>query len=67
LIGTKGSHHRPKEISKGDIDVALEDIEKLEELFRCEGCGHLVSKERFIVAEKKITCKCGTKEVTWKG
>lgn len=53
---SKGSHDRPKEISKGDIDVALEDIDKLEALFRCDQCGRLVSRIHFVPAEKKITC-----------
>jgi len=66
LLGTKGSHDRPKEISKGDIDVALEDIDRLEALFRCEECDHLVSRERLIEAEKKITCKCGNHAIDWK-
>jgi len=65
LLGTKGSHDSPKEISKGDIDVALEDIEKLEALFRCDQCGRLVSRKYFVHAEKKITCRCGTKKVEW--
>lgn len=67
FLGTKGSHDRPKEISKGDIDVALEDIDKLEGLFRCGKCGHLLSRERFVEAEKKIACKCGNKAAGWKG
>ena len=66
LLGTKGSHDRPKEISKGDIDVALEDIDKLEPLFRCEECDHLVSRERLNEPERKITCKCGKKGIDWK-
>ncbi len=67
LLGTMGSHDSPKETSKGDIDVALEDIEKLEALFRCEQCKHLVSRQHFIKSEKKITCKCGAKGIDWKG
>src|SRR5439155_26312774 len=67
LLGTIGSHDRRVETSKGDIDVALQDIYGLEALFRCEKCGRLVSRERFIEAKKKITCKCGEKEVPWKG
>ena len=66
FLGTKGSHDRLKEISQGDIDVALEDIDKLESLFRCGECGHLVSRERFNEPEKKITCKCGEKLIDWK-
>ncbi len=67
LLGTKGSHDRPKEVSKGDIDVAVEDIDKLEGLFTCEKCGQLVSRDWFIQAEKKITCRCGEKKLDWKG
>ncbi len=67
LLGTIGSHDSPKETSKGDIDVALEDIEKLEALFRCEQCKHLVSRQHFIKSEKKITCKCGAQGIDWKG
>ena len=66
LLGTKGSHDRPKEISKGDIDIALEDIDKLEALFRCEECDHLVSRERHNEVEKKLTCKCGKHAIDWK-
>lgn len=66
LLGIKGSHDRPKEVSKGDIEVALEDLSKLENLFRCDKCGHLVGKGKWIEAEKKITCKCGQKQILWK-
>ena len=65
LLGTKGSHDRPKEISKGDIDIAMEDIDKLEALFRCDHCSRLVSRIHFVRAETKITCRCGKKEVEW--
>jgi len=66
LLGTKGSHDRPKEISKGDIDVALEDIDRLEAMFRCGKCGHLVATDWFIPGEKKISCKCGAIKLDWK-
>ncbi len=65
FLGTKGSHDSAKEISKGDIDVALEDIDKLESLFRCEECDHLVSRERLNEPERKVTCRCGNKTVHW--
>ncbi len=67
LLGTTGSHDRPKTFSKGDIGTALEDIDKFEALFRCPKCGVLVSKERFIEIEKKVTCKCGSVSIDWKG
>lgn len=66
FLGTKGSHDRPKEISKGEMDVALEDIDMLASLFRCEKCGYLVSRDRFVDAQRKITCRCGEKTVHWK-
>jgi len=66
LLGTKSSHDRPKEVSAGDIDVALEDIAKLEAEFRCGGCGRLVEAELLIPGGKKIACRCGTKKLEWK-
>lgn len=66
LLGTKGSHDRPKEVSAGDIDVALEDINKLEVEFKCGKCGRLVEANLAIPGEKKISCKCGVKKVDWK-
>lgn len=66
LIGTAGSHDRPQDISRGDIDVALQDIDDLEKLFRCAQCNKLVSKKRFVAAEKRITCPCGVLSLDWK-
>lgn len=65
LLGITGSHDKPKTISKGDINTALEDIDKLESLFRCDKCKTLVSKQRFILAEKKVSCKCGLTSLDW--
>ena len=68
LLGTMGSHDRPKETSSGELDVALEDIDKLEKLFKCDGkCEQIVSRGHFIESEKKITCKCGKKSIPWTG
>ena len=66
FLGTKSSHDRPKEVSAGDIDVALEDIDKLEAEFRCAECGRLVETELLIPEGKKIACRCGTKKLEWK-
>jgi DNA-directed RNA polymerase subunit RPC12/RpoP len=66
LLGTKGSHDRPKEVSKGDIDVALEDVRRFEALFRCAKCGSMVSRANFIQAEKKVSCRCGETKLDWK-
>lgn len=66
LLGTKGSHDRPKEVSKGDIDVALDDVGKFEALFRCAECGSLASRANFIRAEDKVSCRCGGTKLDWK-
>lgn len=66
LLGTKSSHDRPKEVSVGDLDVALEDIDKLEGEFRCGQCGRLMEAELFIPGEGKIACRCGGKRVEWR-
>ncbi len=67
FLVTTGSHDRPQDISKGDIEVALEDIDALERLFLCTQCNTLVSRKRFMTAEKKIICKCGELGLDWKG
>lgn len=67
LLGSIGSHDNPKEISPGDIDVALEDIDKFEKLFRCGGkCKQLVYRESYVEADKKLSCKCGGMTIPWK-
>lgn len=67
LLGTIGSHDNPKEISSGDIEVALEDIDKFEKLFRCGGgCEKFVRREYYIEHEKTLSCKCGNKKIPWK-
>lgn len=66
LLGMAGSHDRAQDISKGDIEVAIGDIDKLEKLFRCSRCNTLVYRRRFVAAEKKITCKCGGLSLDWK-
>jgi len=53
-------------VSAGDIDVALEDVDKLEAEFRCGQCGRLLEAELVIPGEKKIACRCGTKKLEWK-
>ena len=65
-LGTVGSHDNPKEISLGEIDVALEDIEKFEKLFRCEECRQFVRREYYTELDKKLSCKCGNKTIPWK-
>lgn len=67
LLGTMGSHDNPKEISEGDIKVALEDIDNFEKLFRCGGtCTQFLSRGSFSEADKKLSCKCGTLTIPWK-
>jgi hypothetical protein len=66
LLGTIGSHDNPQEISPGDIDVALEDIAKLEKLFRCVKCRQFLMRDSYVDAEKKLLCKCGALTLAWK-
>jgi RecF/RecN/SMC N terminal domain len=66
IVGTTGSHDNPIDIADADIDVALQDIDELEKLFRCEECGGFVEKERLVTADSRIMCKCGRKAVAWK-
>lgn len=67
-VGTAGSHDNPERISHGDIAVALQDIDELEQLFRCEVevCSKLVSIERPVPGDKRIACVCGKKTIDWK-
>jgi RecF/RecN/SMC N terminal domain len=66
VVGTTGSHDNPIALTEGDIDVALQDIDELEQLFRCGDCSGFVERERFVTGNGKIMCKCGRKEIAWK-
>lgn len=66
-IATVGSHDNPnKEITDGDVDVALNDIRMLRKLFICDDCGEPVTIQNIIPKKGKICCKCSKKELEWK-
>ena len=62
------SHDNPSEVSSGDIDVMLEDIDKLESLFKCPNtpCATYVNTENYNQATGHISCRCGQKSLEWK-
>jgi recombinational DNA repair ATPase RecF len=67
LVATIGSHDNPGDkIVGGDIDVALNDIDTLANLFGCPHCHRYVETERPIAGQKKVSCRCGKKDIDWK-
>lgn len=66
FLGNSQSHDSPEEPSPGDIDVALQNVDELDGLFRCGDCGSLVSMKFERQVEKKVFCKCGKKSLEWK-
>lgn len=66
IVGTTGSHDNPVDIADADIEVALQDIDELQELFRCGDCGGFVEKDRLVTGDSRIMCKCGQKQLAWK-
>jgi len=64
FVTSKASHDSNVEIAPGDIEVVLENINRLENVFLCSECGY-VSRKYFNTIEKKITCKCGQKVIDW--
>lgn len=62
LLTNIGSHHRKLEstaLARGDIEVTLRDIEKLEKLFICKDCGKEASKGFSARNAKLKQCHCG--------
>lgn len=66
LIANLISHDNPDKIVGEDIDVLLEDIEKLVALFVCADCGRYVRADTTVPGEKVISCKCGKTKIPWK-
>jgi hypothetical protein len=66
LIANLVSHDNADKIVGEDIDVLLEDIEKLVALFVCEYCGRHVRADVKVPGEKTIACKCGKSRLPWK-
>ena len=66
LIANLVSHDNADKIVSEDIDVLLEDIEKLVTLFVCEHCGRNVRADFIVRGVKAISCKCGKTQIDWK-
>jgi hypothetical protein len=66
LVTNVGSHDRPDMITDADVDVALEDVEELQRLFRCSHCSAFVSGRQTVPGEDKITCRCGKSAIPWR-
>ncbi len=66
LIANLISHDNPDKIVGKDIDVLLEDIEKLAGVFNCSDCGRCVRADTMVPGAKAISCKCGKHQIPWK-
>lgn len=66
LIANLVSHDNADKVVGEDIDVLLEDIEKLVGLFVCEHCGRHIRADVDVPGEKSIACKCGKSRLQWK-
>ncbi len=66
LIANLVSHDNADKIVSEDIDVLLEDIEKLVGLFVCEDCGRHIRADIVVPGKKAIACRCGNTQLPWK-
>jgi len=66
LIANLDSHDNPEKTAVSDIDVLLEDIEKLSSLFICADCNRPIRADTPIPGAKQISCKCGKTQLSWK-
>ncbi|MCR9135725.1 MAG: hypothetical protein NXI27_07015 [Alphaproteobacteria bacterium] len=66
LIANLDSHDNPEQIVGGDIDVLLEDIDKLVDLFVCSDCHRMVSASAPVTGTKAVSCRCGKLQIPWK-
>jgi len=63
LLTNIGSHHRRLEattLSRGDIEVTLQDLDEFEALFVCAKCGKEANKDYTPRSAKLKQCECGT-------
>ncbi|CAN1724750.1 AAA family ATPase [Hyphomicrobium sp. 1Nfss2.1] len=65
LIANLVSHDNPDKIVGADIDVLLEDIQKLAALFICKHCGRHIRSDIVVPGAKVISCKCGKSQLPW--
>jgi len=65
LVANLVSHDNTDKIVGEDIDVLLEDIEKLAALFTCAECDRYISAKIEVPGEKTISYKCGKTRIPW--
>ena len=65
LVANLVSHDNTDKIVGEDIDVLLEDIEKLVSIFTCPECERYISANIEVPGEKAISCKCGKTRIPW--
>jgi hypothetical protein len=66
LVANLVSHDNTDKIVGEDIEVILEDIEKIVSLFTCPECERYISAKIEVPGEKAISCKCGKARIPWK-
>jgi energy-coupling factor transporter ATP-binding protein EcfA2 len=66
FFSTKASHDSGYKPNMADMKVALSCLEKFSDLFRCGECSRYVGTKYPNIPNKTITCKCGTKYLSWK-
>lgn len=66
LIANIDSHDNPDKITNEDIDVFLDDIERLASLFICGHCHRHIQADSNNSGAKEISCRCGKATIPWK-
>ncbi|MBI5204702.1 MAG: hypothetical protein HZA11_07285 [Nitrospirae bacterium] len=66
FIANKDSHDSSFNPSMGDLKALWKDAQDIENLFYCVTCQKFVSLKYYDEGNKKVKCKCGAKEYSWK-
>jgi len=66
FIGNKDSHDSTFIPSMGDLKAFWKDVKDIEGLFYCNSCQKYAALRYYDEGSKKIKCKCGAKEYSWK-
>ena len=66
FIANKDSHDSSFKPSMGDLKALWKDVQDIENLFYCIACQKYVSFKYYDEGNKKVKCKCGAKEYSWK-
>jgi hypothetical protein len=66
LIANLDSHDNPEMVVGGDIDVLLEDIDKLVDMFVCADCHQMAKVKAPVAGANAISCRCGLFALHWK-